>query len=411
MSGASDKARFYLEQSVPELREWERKEIFRIVRTAAQTACLYLMSIKDEIKAIASKRSDFEHLLNARGSQPADYARYAEYEMNVDSLRRKRVKRLGIKVTAHNGQRRIFHILDRATRKFHGDVGLWLQYADYARAQKSNKKLTRILTDMLRLHPTRPELWIYAARYSIDVQADFSAARTYMQRVLRFNKTSKAIYLEYAKLEMTYIAKISARRQILGLDQSKKQVVQAEQPEEDSGTISLTAGLTEDDDEQDRMDVGAIDGKLLNRLSTTSALAGAIPLAIFDAAMRQFPGDDVLLEQFFNSFAEFVVVASLHAILEHVLKGAPLVVTSTSPYIQSCMCRMPLVGIPIDSPEFPAALRTSLQRIKDASSSLGGRQSELNGSLKTWLEPLSQHEKLAPELQRVITATLRRLEG
>lgn len=28
MAGASDKARFYLEQAVPELREWERREIF-----------------------------------------------------------------------------------------------------------------------------------------------------------------------------------------------------------------------------------------------------------------------------------------------------------------------------------------------------------------------------------------------
>ncbi len=28
MAGASDKARFYLEQGVPELREWERREIF-----------------------------------------------------------------------------------------------------------------------------------------------------------------------------------------------------------------------------------------------------------------------------------------------------------------------------------------------------------------------------------------------
>ena len=28
MSGASDKARFYLEQSVPELKEYEKKKIF-----------------------------------------------------------------------------------------------------------------------------------------------------------------------------------------------------------------------------------------------------------------------------------------------------------------------------------------------------------------------------------------------
>lgn len=32
MAGASDKARFYLEQTVPELREWERRDIFNKVR-------------------------------------------------------------------------------------------------------------------------------------------------------------------------------------------------------------------------------------------------------------------------------------------------------------------------------------------------------------------------------------------
>lgn len=32
MTGASDKARFYLEQSVPELQELERKKIFTKVR-------------------------------------------------------------------------------------------------------------------------------------------------------------------------------------------------------------------------------------------------------------------------------------------------------------------------------------------------------------------------------------------
>ena len=32
MAGASDKARFYLEQSIPELQEYERKNIFNKVR-------------------------------------------------------------------------------------------------------------------------------------------------------------------------------------------------------------------------------------------------------------------------------------------------------------------------------------------------------------------------------------------
>ena len=32
MAGVADKARFFLEKTVPQLREWERKEIFNQVR-------------------------------------------------------------------------------------------------------------------------------------------------------------------------------------------------------------------------------------------------------------------------------------------------------------------------------------------------------------------------------------------
>lgn len=151
MAGASDKARFYLEQSVPELQELAAKKLFTT----------------QEVSSITKKRSDFEHKLNARGSQPSDYARYAEYEMNLESLRKKRVKRLGVKTTNHTGQRRIFFVLDRATRKFRGDIGLWMQYVAYARKQKSNKRVSQILTTVLRLHPTKAELWIYAANYAL----------------------------------------------------------------------------------------------------------------------------------------------------------------------------------------------------------------------------------------------------
>lgn len=34
MSGVAEKARFYLERSVPQLREWEEKELFTKVRLA-----------------------------------------------------------------------------------------------------------------------------------------------------------------------------------------------------------------------------------------------------------------------------------------------------------------------------------------------------------------------------------------
>lgn len=53
MAGASDRARFYLEQSVPELRELERKEIF--------TKVTRLPLIPNHFLIYVSARDFFDH--------------------------------------------------------------------------------------------------------------------------------------------------------------------------------------------------------------------------------------------------------------------------------------------------------------------------------------------------------------
>merc|ERR1711977_166064 len=93
MSGAADKARYYLEQAVPQLQEFKEKKIFS----------------EDEIRTLVKKRSDFEHKVLARGSKPVDFARYAAWEIGLEKLRNKRCKRMKIKgSTTHTGQARIF---------------------------------------------------------------------------------------------------------------------------------------------------------------------------------------------------------------------------------------------------------------------------------------------------------------
>src|ERR1700761_1573626 len=221
MAAASDKARFFLEQSVPELKEYERKGIFSA----------------EEITSIARKRSDFEHKINARGSTPADYARYAEFEINVDALRRKRVKRLGIKSVAHNGKRRIFFVFDRGTRKHPGDIALWVEAIDFAKKQKAYKKLQEMFAQVLRLHPSKSDLWINAALYAVEENGDMTEARSYMQRGLRFCKRSRAMWLEYGRLEMSYIAKIHARRDVLGITASLP--IQERPGEDDENVIQI----------------------------------------------------------------------------------------------------------------------------------------------------------------------------
>src|SRR5690606_408044 len=114
------------------------------------------------------------------GCKPSDYALYAEYEMNLEALRKKRVKRFNAKMQNHVGPRRSFFILDRATRKVHGDLGLWMQYIQYAKKEKSSKVLHKALATCLKLHPTKPELWVFAAQTSIDLNSDMTDARSHM---------------------------------------------------------------------------------------------------------------------------------------------------------------------------------------------------------------------------------------
>ncbi|KAH7138216.1 U3 small nucleolar RNA-associated protein 6-domain-containing protein [Dendryphion nanum] len=345
MAGPSDKARFYLEQTVSDLNELERKKIFS----------------KEEISSIARKRSDFEHIINARGSHPSDYQRYIEFEKNLDALRRKRIKRLGVRSTG-SGQRTIFFLYNRGVRKFAGDLELWMQYIDFARKEKAYRKLNEIFTSVVRLHPAKPELWIYAAEYFMDTQADMTNARSYMQRGLRFCKNSEKIYLEYAKLETLYIAKIAGRRKILGLDidRTKKTVV-----EDDGADMIALPDITAEDINPNLDKDDGVDEIALKNLASTPVLTGAIPMAVFDSAMKQFGSDPALAERFFDMFAEFDQLSCIIRILQHVLDN----LRQNSPdsvHTIACAFKLQHLGIHPVSADFISILRASLDSLNAA---------------------------------------------
>ncbi|KAJ5551163.1 RNA-processing protein HAT helix [Penicillium sp. DV-2018c] len=405
MSAATDKARFFLEKSVPELKEYERKKIF--TKVSHIPALLYserqLIESKDEISSIVKKRSDFEHKLNARGAQPVDFVRYAEYEMNLDALRKKRVKRLGLRSAGFNGQRRIFFVLERATRKFRGDINLWVQYIDYARKQKAHKKLSMIFTDALRLHPTSAELWVFAAKHALDDHGDMTQARSYMQRGLRFCKSARTIWVQYAKLELIYIAKLVARQRILGLDENQKEHVEGPGLDDhDADEIALPMLTAEDINPS--TDGQEVDQVALQNLNSTPALSGAIPLTIFGTATKHFNNDDRFGQEFFDMVWEFQDAPCTGKILEHVVETMRENKPS-SPRTQICYIKLPTAGVSVVSAEFPRALGISLARLREFH--LG---KDLARQVIDWLQPVQTTENLDPSLQKVIAATVRNAE-
>lgn len=392
MAGAGDKARFYLEQYVPELQEYERKQIFT----------------RDEISAIAAKRSDFEHTLNARGSKPSDYATYAHYEMNLDSLRKKRSKRLGVKTTTFSGQRTVFFILDRATRKFPGDMGLWMQYIQFCQKEKANKKLAKVFTSVLRLKPTEYGLWVYAAKHYAETQGDIGTARSYMQRGLRFCRSQSKLWLEYAKLEMVYLAKVSARRRILGLDEQRPEEIAEEMSEApDTDVIALPEITAEDINPPTESTSDPVNAEALQNLAKTPALTGAIPMAIFDGAMKQLQNNMNIAEEFFELVAEFENVPCARQLLQHILDHLQSR-KANADATMICEARLNLFGIEATSADFPLALGKTLAIIKSGLFSAPKRASVAEKALLLLTPYLKEHEQLDEGVVAVLDASVNR---
>ncbi|OBT52460.1 hypothetical protein VE04_05989 [Pseudogymnoascus sp. 24MN13] len=380
MAGASDKVRFYMEQAVPQLREFEEKKIFT----------------KDEIRSLVKKRSDFEHLLLARGCPPPTFARYAAWESNLERRRASRCQRLRIKSpSSHTGQARVLAIVGRGTRKHPGDLGLWMTYLEYARTAGATSKFKVMLAAALRLHCTVPGLWVYAARCALE-ESDMGEARSFLQRGARFCNQGPEMWVQYAKLEMIFLAKIAARRRVLGLDAPAVKAVEENEVEEE------TQGFEGDEIKfpefkaqslgQSAMEGVKVDGEAKQDPMNT-------PAAFFSAEAAQ---------HFFDMFTVFTQVSCLPKVLQHVL-DVMMERFPTEAATWDCYVRMPLVGVSPLTAEFPGALGVALARLGE-----GKEKVRVKGALakKTaaWVEKVLAVEGLDEGIKTVLEVTLRKLE-
>ncbi|CAG8461335.1 10171_t:CDS:10 [Ambispora gerdemannii] len=298
----AETVQYYLEQMVPELEDLEQKKIFT----------------KAEIKVIIKRRTTFEYSLKRIQPQKMDFLRYIEYEMNLEQLRIKRRKRTNIKgkttISDYAIPRRIYQIYDRALIKFKGDVALWLQYIDYAKTSGAGKLLGKIYGRAIQLHPTKPELWILAAKWEFESNANIVAARVLMQRGLRFNNASKQLWQEYFKLELLYVEKITTRRKILGIlsKEDKKHPEEELEIDEEPDEVNMIRlpKLTGEDlylYENKKPLSTEIDEKQVEKLKedNNKMLQGAIARTVFENAIKAIPDDLIFRQKFIDICCEF----------------------------------------------------------------------------------------------------------
>lgn len=359
---------------------------------------------QDEIAAITRKRSDFEHRIAASGCSAQVFTRYASYEMNLSSLFRLRCSRLQIRARMHYGTRRIFFILDRATRKFPGDVGLWLQYIDYAKREKANTVLAKALANVLKLHPAKPMLWILAARQAVEGEGDVAAARSHMQRGLRFNAKSRELWREYAKLEMVFVAKVFLRRKVLGIDQPKEAEAQADKDADGDENMWKLPEITGEDFEGVKKDK-SLDTIALENAETNPALNGALAIAIFDQAMKEIPGDLAFAAEFYDLFAQFDRLSCCARLLEHVVKH----MLDTAPKSARSLwlgVQLPLFGVDTADPLFPGRLSTALSGMAAAVGETDQKSELYLSFVRYFTGLLEASPELDAGIRKVISASL-----
>ena len=407
-------------------------------------------SPKPEITSLSRKRSDYEHTLNARGSRALDYANYITYETNLHALILKRSKRLGIKRRLHTHTaaytKRIFSLYERATRKFPGDLSLWISYFEFAKKGQNGgsgggrkKVVEGVLTRMLRLHPTKSKLWVLAVDYAMRERGDMDQARGYMLRGLRFAKRDREMWISYARLEIIYLAKLYGRRKILGIEEEEEGEGSGEGEKTVSHSLEAAVvgeGETRDDDHgnqearddpQLKQSLASDAGKAFDGSNTEESrkqlmqkelggvpdfknlLSGSVVEAIFDAATKQFGTDMDLAVKFFDMVAD-IDIPPRPKILNRILQRMQVIDKSSPATIFSCI-RLPVVGIEVDNHRFPLALDGSLERAQEAllEARSDPRLPELRQLLADWYLSFLQLSDLDQDVAKVLTIEARKL--
>ncbi|KAJ4753404.1 U3 small nucleolar RNA-associated protein 6-like protein [Rhynchospora pubera] len=205
-----------LERMAEEVEDLERRGLFS----------------RAELDSIVRRRRDFEFRLKRPSPLKSDFLAYVDYERSLEALRllRKRTNNTKRRTKSKSkskskriksisdwaGVSRILTLYKSAASRFKGDLSLWFSYLEFCRQVNHTARMKKALADAIRFHPKVPGLWIYAAAWEFDHNLNVDAARALMQSGLRSCPQSHDLWIEFLRMELTFLAKLRARKLTLG---------------------------------------------------------------------------------------------------------------------------------------------------------------------------------------------------
>lgn len=312
-------------------------------------------------------------------------------------------------------------MFERAVARHPASVPLWRAYLDLAARARASKRWRKVATRALRMHPREPGLWILAGRRAAR-NGDMDGARAYFMRGCRFCAADGAVWVEYARSEMEWLARVEAKiaapaakvvpeekaKIVGGMDEDGN--MQFSEDSDDGGEDEDGLVLPDPDAEFKKKGKRKVfSEEAVGKLEGNPALGGAIPLAIFDIAKKQPFFGAPAAEAFFDVFVPYTAVSSLQKILQHVLD---CMVTSypNHPSTFNCLVRQPLVGVDPHTSAYPKALREALARLKDGLEKTEDRAG-LVAKTMAWIEPILAVEDLDNGIRIVLEHTKGKLES
>lgn len=265
-----ERVQYALERSLPQLQLLDREGILS----------------KEELRSVTSQRRGFEARLIRRKAEKHDFVLYLEFEEDLNQLILLRARTREREAAQHARERgesdkakllpRQFFakqaasfsavclgIYERMVRKFRWDVDCWERYLSFAKMRRMRTVAGRVYARALALHPKVVPLWLSAADYELNANADTTAARALLQRGLRMNPLTHAgpeargskqrrgarasdespvrwdptpyemdvlrLWLEYFRMELVFIERLRRRWKLLGLDAGEASVSAGDQ--------------------------------------------------------------------------------------------------------------------------------------------------------------------------------------
>ncbi|OCH92458.1 hypothetical protein OBBRIDRAFT_791201 [Obba rivulosa] len=366
-----ERVQFQQEQMLAELKDLVNKGLFT----------------QKEIKQIMLKRTAFETALVRRIPRKADFLRYAAYEMQLEALRKKRVARLKPErappsVSDYALVRRQFHIFERALKRFKGDIGLWVQYIQLAKKEGARALVGRITARALQLHPHVPSLYILAAAHEL-AHLSPASARALLQRGLRLNADSAALWREYVKMELGFVEGLRRRWGVLGIDVGARPEGKGKGREaEDVEMGDAEDGEGARERERTRIEGEAEEEGEEGERARRAIMEGAIIKSVIDSAVKALPTAEL-----FATLHELLVTYPVpSALRESLLDHLHALLRETLPTDSQAVKLSATRHLTPDlaGPELIDRLREANERLSDAVKLAGDK--ERDGLAKVYVE-------------------------